>query len=126
MGEEKNSGEGYYIAHASGRLVLLVGSISKICPRARSSLERVSWQYMISHAKRRFFFVVTCVVASHPTLPLLGGRGSSVGRARDSWRRGPGFDSHCGRPLPTGLPALPHVWQHVKLSDALSYGPSAI
>ena len=25
-----------------------------------------------------------------------------------------------------GLPALSHVWQHVKLSDALSWGPSAI
>ena len=31
-----------------------------------------------------------------------GGGGSSVGRARDSWSGGPGFDSRCGRPLPTG------------------------
>ena len=31
-----------------------------------------------------------------------GGRGSSVGRARDSWSGGPGFDPRCGRPLPTG------------------------
>ena len=31
-----------------------------------------------------------------------GGRGSSVGRARDSWSAGPGFDPRCGRPLPTG------------------------
>ena len=30
----------------------------------------------------------------------------------------------CDRSL--GLPALSHVWQHVKLSDALSWGPSAI
>ena len=28
--------------------------------------------------------------------------GSSVGRARDSWSGGPGFDPRCGRPLPTG------------------------
>ena len=25
-----------------------------------------------------------------------------------------------------GLPALSHVWQHVKLADALSWGPSVI
>ena len=25
-----------------------------------------------------------------------------------------------------GLPALSHVWQHVKLPDALSWGPTAI
>ena len=31
-----------------------------------------------------------------------GGRGSSVGRARDSWSGGLGFDPRCGRPLPTG------------------------
>ena len=31
-----------------------------------------------------------------------GGRGSSVGRARDSWSGGPGFDPRCGRPHPTG------------------------
>ena len=31
----------------------------------------------------------------------VGGRGSSVGRARDSWSGGPGFDPRCGRPLPT-------------------------
>ena len=31
-----------------------------------------------------------------------GGRGSSVGRACDSWSGGPGFDPRCGRPLPTG------------------------
>ena len=30
------------------------------------------------------------------------GRGSSVGRARDSWSGGRGFDPRCGRPLPTG------------------------
>ena len=51
----------------------------------------------------------------------------------DSWWGGPWFVFHCGRPLPTGwigvsrmwtaetdfkgLPALSHVWQHVKLSD---------
>ena len=29
------------------------------------------------------------------------GRGSSVGRARDSWSGGPGFDPRCGRPLLT-------------------------
>ena len=60
-----------------------------------------------------------------------GGRGSSVGRARDSWRGGPGFDPRCGRPLPLGwvdvslmwpaetegIPALSRVWQHAKLSD---------
>ena len=33
---------------------------------------------------------------------FLGGRGSSVGRARDLWSGGTGFDSLCGRPLPTG------------------------
>ena len=33
---------------------------------------------------------------------MRGGRGSSVGRARDSWLGGPGFDPRCGRPLPTG------------------------
>ena len=32
----------------------------------------------------------------------LGGRGSSVGRARDSWSGGSGFDPRCGHPLPTG------------------------
>ena len=54
-----------------------------------------------------------------------------------------GFDFRCGRTLPTGwvgvsiinvtgwdrshgLPALSHVWQHVKLSEALSWGRSAI
>ena len=35
-------------------------------------------------------------------LAVTGGRGSSVGRARDSWSGGPGFDPRCGRPLPTG------------------------
>ena len=30
-----------------------------------------------------------------------GGRGSSVGRARDSWSGGPGLDPRCGHPLPT-------------------------
>ena len=29
-------------------------------------------------------------------------RGSSVGGALDSWSGGPGFDSLCDRPLPTG------------------------
>ena len=33
---------------------------------------------------------------------FLGGGGSSVGRERDSWSGGPGFDPRCGRPLPTG------------------------
>ena len=35
-------------------------------------------------------------------LKRLAGRGSSVGRERNSWWEGPGFDSRCGRPLPTG------------------------
>ena len=39
-----------------------------------------------------------------------GGRGSSVGRARDSWWGGPGFDSRCGRPLPTGWVGVSIMW----------------
>ena len=31
-----------------------------------------------------------------------GGGGSSVGRARNSWWGGPGFDPCCGCPLPNG------------------------
>ena len=69
------------------------------------------------------------------------GCSSSVSRARNSWWGGSGFNSGCCRPLPTGwvgftlmwpaetshgLPALSRVWQHVKLSEALSWGPSAI
>ena len=38
------------------------------------------------------------------------GRGSSVGRARDSWWRGPGFKSHCGCPLPTGWVGVSIMW----------------
>ena len=93
------------------------------------------WQFETAKERKRtrnwFFFSL-----------FYGGRGSSVGRARDSWWGGPGFDSRCGRPLPTGWvgvsimwPAETEVmvsqlclnmWQHVKLSDALSWGPSAI
>ena len=55
-------------------------------------------------------------------------------RACESWWGGPGFDPHSGRHAPYwlgrckydvtgwdrchGLPTLPRVWQHVKLSDA--------
>ena len=39
-----------------------------------------------------------------------GGRGSSVGRARDSWWGGHGFDSCCGRPLPTGWVGVSIMW----------------
>ena len=39
-----------------------------------------------------------------------GGRGSSVGRARDSWWGGPGFDSRCGRSLPTGWVGVSIMW----------------
>ena len=37
-----------------------------------------------------------------------GGGGSSVGRARDSWWGGPGFDSRCGRP--TGCVGVSIMW----------------
>ena len=58
----------------------------------------------------------------------------SVGRARDSWSGGPGFDPRCGCPLPTvtgwdtshGLPSLSRVWQHSKSVRRHSWGPSAI
>ena len=39
-----------------------------------------------------------------------GGRGSSVGRARDFWSGGPGFDPRCGRPLPTGWVGVSIMW----------------
>ena len=41
---------------------------------------------------------------------LLGGRGSSVDRARDSWSGGPGLDPRCGRPLPTGWVGVSILW----------------
>ena len=52
---------------------------------------------------------------SNPLLTLRGGGGgrgggSSVGRARDSWWGGPGFDSRCGRPLPTGWVGVCIMW----------------
>ena len=66
-----------------------------------------------------------------------GGCDNAVGRARDSWWGGPGFDSRCGHKLPPGwvfgsnmlpgwdrghgLPAPSRVWRHVKLS-AVSLG----
>ena len=37
-------------------------------------------------------------------------RGSSVGRARDSWWGGPGLDPRCGRPLPTGWVGVSSMW----------------
>ena len=37
-------------------------------------------------------------------------RGSSVGRPRDTWWGGPGFDSRCSRPLPTGLVGVSILW----------------
>ena len=43
-------------------------------------------------------------------LLLIGGRGSSVGRARDSWSGGPGLDPRCGRPLPTGWVGVSIMW----------------
>ena len=43
-------------------------------------------------------------------LTMRGGRGSSVGRARDSWLGGPGFDPRCGRPLPTGWVGVSIMW----------------
>ena len=63
--------------------------------------------------------------------------GSSVGRVRNSWRDGPGFDSRYGRPLPTGwvgvsikykvtgrdrghgLPALSRVRQHISCQTSV-------
>ena len=39
-----------------------------------------------------------------------GAHGSSVGRALDSWWGGPGFDSRCGRPLPTGWVGVSIMW----------------
>ena len=64
------------------------------------------------------------------------GRGSSVGRALDSWWTSPRFDSCGGHPLPIGwvgvsimwpaetaLPALSCVWQTLfNLSSSLSMG----
>ena len=47
-----------------------------------------------------------------------GGRGSSVGRARDSWWGGPRFDSRCGRPLPAG-------WVGVSISAKLNQSRTA-
>ena len=41
---------------------------------------------------------------------MVPGRGSSVGRARDSWWGGPGFDSCCGRQLPTGWICVGIMW----------------
>ena len=38
------------------------------------------------------------------------GLGSSVGRARDSWWGGPGFNSRFGRPLPTGWVCVSIMW----------------
>ena len=38
------------------------------------------------------------------------GRGSSVGRARDSWLGGRGFDSRCGRLLSTGWVGVSIMW----------------
>ena len=58
------------------------------------------------------------------------GRGSSVGRARDSWWGGRGFDLRCGCPLltsdwvevsimwPAEKEILPALWQHITFSDA--------
>ena len=39
-----------------------------------------------------------------------GRRGSSVGRAHDSWWGGPGFDSRYGRQLPTGQVGVSIMW----------------
>ena len=39
-----------------------------------------------------------------------GGGGISVCRARDSWWGDPGFDLHCGRPLPTGWVGVSIMW----------------
>ena len=41
---------------------------------------------------------------------VLWGRGSSIGRARDSWWGGPGFDLRCDRPLPTGWVGVSIMW----------------
>ena len=40
----------------------------------------------------------------------VGGRGSSVGRTRDSWSGGPRFDPRCGRLLPTGWVGVSIMW----------------
>ena len=105
----------------------------------------VSWIYILHHCANCMINHPKIIINTHRLLLLLwsistsphrlqiGGRGSSVGRARDSWWGGPGFDFCCGRTLPTGwvgvyntvtgwdrshgLPTLSRMWQHVKLSD---------
>ena len=66
-----------------------------------------------------FFFICSFLdFAGEITLSLFvdrggrggGGGGSSVGRLRDSWWGGPGFDSRCGRPLPTSWVGVSIMW----------------
>ena len=49
------------------------------------------------------------MIVSHQPYPCMM-LGSSIGRARDSWWGGPGFDSRGGRPLPTGWVGVSIMW----------------
>ena len=56
------------------------------------------WIFALTHN----LYILPLILSLTLFLTLSGRRGSSVGRARYSWWRGPGFDPRCGRPLPTG------------------------
>ena len=56
------------------------------------------------------YFVMKLGIPNPRIYRINGGLGSSVGRAHDSWWGGSGFDSRCGRPLPTGLVGVSIMW----------------
>ena len=77
-------------------LFLLVQSVGLGDNRSFRKVWRV--QHSLSYVLSLFHFYFTW------------GRGSSVGRAHDSWWGGLGFDSRCGRPLPTGWVGVSIMW----------------
>ena len=71
----------------------------------RSKVDRVSSLSLVAKKMQlKAFEIAYAQVRTHLSREKGGGGGggSSVGRARDSWSGGPGFDPRCGRPLPTG------------------------
>ena len=75
---------------------------------SNTRFRKSTWIY-VGDVSTEMPFQYLCSTMSN-VLVAFRGRGSSVGRARDSWWGGPGFDSRCGRPLPTGWVGVSIMW----------------
>ena len=84
-------------------------SVNRSTEYSKSSRQFFSWPVL-----RVYTFAYQIQTYIQRKWPQKGGGGgeggSSVGRARDFWWGGPGFDSRCDRQLPTGWVGVSIMW----------------